>query len=165
MERFSAAGGQNALVTYSQTMATLLWTVILAGRLVSAVMVRKVPQKRLIMLDSIGVAVFFTLLLLGDSIIVVTLAIMGLGFCIASICPMIYSDASYITNRYPMGTSVLLALGAVGAMIMLPLVGVVSDAYGFTGGMSVILFGVAALLVLSILNAVLKPVRIQQNNQ
>jgi fucose permease len=154
------AGGQEphtALVTYSQTMATLFWAIILFGRLVSAALARRVPQKLLIMLDSIGVTAFFVLLLLNSSIVIVTIAIIGLGFCMAGICPMIYSDASYITNRYPMGTSTLLAIGSVGAILMPALVGAIADAYGFTGGMSGILIGILALLILAILNYWVKP--------
>lgn len=150
----SPVDANTALVAYSQTMATLLWTIILVGRLTSAVLARKLPQKRLMMFQSIGVTVFFILLLMGDGIAAVTIAVAGLGFCMAGICPMIYSDASFITNLYPMGTSTLLAIGSVGAIIMTALVGAVADAYGFSGGMSVILLGVAALLVLSVVNFV-----------
>ena len=42
------------------------------------------------------------------------------------------------------------------------LVGIVADAYGFAGGMSAILIGVVALVVLSILNYILKPAPMQQ---
>ncbi len=165
LAQFAAQSGdaQTALTTYSQAMATLLWSVILAGRLTNAALVRKWPQKRLMMLDSIGVALFFGLFLLGNRIGLVTLAVAGLGFCMAGICPMIFADASYITNRYPMGLSTLLAIGFLGGILMPVLVGVLADAYGFFGGMSVILIGVAALLVLSILNNRLKPVPVDES--
>ncbi|MCE5344369.1 MAG: hypothetical protein LLF96_12410 [Eubacteriales bacterium] len=139
-------------------MATLLWTVMLAGRLTSAALAHKLPQKLLIMLGSVGVTLFFTLLLLNDRMVLVTIAVAGLGFSMAGICPMIYSDASYITNRYPMGTSTLLAIGSLGAILMPALVGVMADTYGFTGGMSTILLSIIALMALSILNYRLKPV-------
>ena len=109
------------------------------------------------MLDSVGVLFFFILLLMSSHILPLTVAIAGLGFCMAGICPMIYSDASYINNLYPMGTSTLLAIGSVGAIVMPMLVGIMADAYGFAGGMSSILFGIVALLILSILNYALKP--------
>ena len=157
----SGGDGQQALVTYSQTMATLLWAIILVGRLCSAVLARRLPQKLLMMAGSIGVLVFFTLLLLGEGIALVTLSVAGLGFCLSGICPMIYSDASYITNLYPMGTSAILGIGSIGAIIMPALVGIVADAYGFAGGMSAILIGVVALVALSILNYKLKPAPIQ----
>lgn len=164
LAQFALAGGdaQQALVTYSQTMATLLWAIILVGRLCSALLSRRLPQKLLMMAGSIGVLVFFAVLLLGDSIALVTLSVAGLGFCLAGICPMIYSDASYITNLYPMGTSAILGIGSIGAIIMPALVGIVADAYGFAGGMSAILIGVVALVVLAILNYILKPAPMQQ---
>lgn len=156
LAQFAANGGMG-IMAYSQTMATLLWLIILVGRLASAALARRLPQKLLMMVSSVGVALFFTLLLLSASLPLVTVAVAGLGFCMAGICPMIYSDASYITNLYPMGTSTLLAIGSVGAMLMPALVGFMADAYGFAWGMRSILLGVGALLALSIWNYLRKP--------
>jgi fucose permease len=156
-----ASGAGAALAAYSQKMATLFWCVMLVGRLASAALTRKLTQKRLMLLDSAGVICCFALLLVSDRIILVTAAVAGLGFCMAGICPMIYSDASYITNRYPMGTSTLLAAGALGAILMPGLVGVLADSCGFTGGMSAILAGMAALLILAFFNDRLKPVPVE----
>ena len=69
---------------------------------------------------------------------------------------MIYSDASVITYRYPMGTSTLLALGSIGAIVMPSLVGMTADRFGFTGGMCCILGSVLALLALSLVNLRMK---------
>ena len=156
LAQFAIAGGSGngALQTFSQTMATLLWGVMLAGRLLSALLSRRVPQKLLMLLGSVGVLVFFVLLLQGESVATVTGAVVGLGLCLSGICPMIYSDASTITNRYPLGTSGILAIGSVGAIIMPALVGMVADAHGFAGGMGVILFGIVALVALAALNYV-----------
>lgn len=156
LSQFAEDGGMGVMA-YSQTMATLLWLIILIGRLFSAALARKLPQKLLMMVSSVGVALFFTLLLLSTSLPLVTVSVAGLGFCMAGICPMIYSDASYITNLYPMGTSMLLAIGSVGAILMPALVGFMADAYGFVWGMRSILLGVAALLALSVWNYIRKP--------
>ena len=163
--QFALAGGDAhaALITYSQTMATLLWAIIFVGRLVSAVLARKLPQKLLMMLGSIGVLLFFTLLLMGENVVVISVSVAGLGFCLSGICPMIYSDASYITNLYPMGTSAMLAIGSVGAVIMPALVGFLADAYGFAGGMSAIMVGIILLVALAILNFLLKPCPMKGN--
>ena len=157
----SEADAHVALATYSQTMATLFWVTILTGRLVTAAIARKLPQKLLMMLGSIGVTLFFTLLLFSNTVAMVTLSVAGLGFCMAGICPMIYSDASYINNVYPLGTSTLLAIGSVGAIIMPATVGIMADAYGFAGGMSSILLGIIALLALSVWNYARKPRPVQ----
>lgn len=158
MAVFSASeNATSALKTYSQTMATLLWVIILVGRLTCAVLSKRIPQKRLLVVTSAGAVAFFALLLAGESVVVVTLAVAGLGFSLAGICPMIYSDASHITNVYPMGTSILLALGSIGAIVMPSIVGMTADAYGFTGGMTCILVAVVLLLVLAVINALVKP--------
>lgn len=70
-----------------------------------------------------------------------------LGFC-----PMVDSDASAITNRYPPATGVFLAIGSAFGIGRAARVDALADAYGFTGGMSVILLGIAALLPLAALN-------------
>lgn len=154
LAQFAAAGGDGhaALETYSQAMATLLWVVILAGRLLSAAVSRRVSQKLMMLVGSAGALGFFVLMLLSDAAFPITVAVAGLGLCFSGICPMIYSDASYITNRYPLGVSGILAIGSVGAIVMPALVGAVADAYGFTGGMGAILVGMAALITLSAVN-------------
>ena len=62
LAQFAANGGMG-IMAYSQTMATLLWLIILVGRLASAALARRLPQKLLMMVSSVGVALFFTLLL------------------------------------------------------------------------------------------------------
>ncbi|NLO84034.1 MAG: MFS transporter [Clostridiales bacterium] len=145
-----------AIATYSQTMATLLWVVILAGRLFCAAVSAKLRQKRLMMVFSVGAAAFFGMMLMSTSITMVTISVAGLGFCMAGICPMIYSDASMFTNTYPMATSALLAIGSSGAILMPTIVGTLAEKFGFAGGMSAIFVTVALLVVFSILNVVVK---------
>ena len=141
-----------SIKAYSQTMATLLWMLILAGRLTCAFLSTKIPQKKLMLAASIGAACFFALMLYGNSIALVTLSIVGLGFCMAGICPMIYSDAGIFTNAYPMATSTLLAVGSAGAILMPSIVGLTASAFGFTGGMSIIFAAILLLLVFAALN-------------
>ena len=145
-----------AIRSYSQSMATLLWAVILVGRLFCAWLSGKLPQKRIMLVASVGVALFFGLMLLSGSITMVTIAVAGLGFCMAGICPMIYSDASMFTNTFPMATSMLLAIGSTGAILMPTIVGAMADAFGFTGGMSAVFVSVLLLVVCALLNVVVK---------
>lgn len=153
----ASQNAQGALQAFSQSMASLLWIIILVGRLTCAALSAKIAQKKLLLVNSAGAVVFFALLLFGESIPMVVVSVAGLGFCLAGICPMIYSDASYITNVYPMGTSTLLALGSIGAIAMPSIVGVMADHFGFVGGMASILVSVILLLVLALLNALLPP--------
>ncbi len=146
----------SGLAAYSQTMATLLWAVILVGRLVCASLSARVPQKRLMLGASIGVAAFFGTMLLSDTLVMVTLSVAGLGFCMAGICPMIYSDAAIFTNTYPLATSTILAIGSSGAILMPTIVGATAERFGFTGGMSAIFVTMLLLVVFAALNATVK---------
>ncbi len=145
-----------AIKAYSQSMATLLWVVILLGRLTCALLSAKIPQKKLMLIASVCVVGFFALLLFGNSVAVVTVSIVGLGFCMAGICPMIYSDAGIFTNTYSMATSTLLVMGSAGAILMPTLVGSMADAFGFTGGMAMILAAIVLLLIFALLNVTVK---------
>jgi len=158
LSSFSATGEEltAAVRAYSQSMATLLWLVILFGRLFCAALSAKVSQKVMMLVASIGVAAFYGVMLASGSIQVVTVCVAGLGFCMAGICPMIYSDAAIFTNTYPMATSIILAIGSSGAILMPTIVGALAERFGFEGGMSAILVAMVLLVVFSILNVVVK---------
>lgn len=74
-------------IKYAQMLASLLWIVILIGRLTCAMLGDRVPKKALLFATSIGTVVFYLLLLSTQSLTVITVAIMGLGFCMAGIYP------------------------------------------------------------------------------
>lgn len=144
------------LSAYSQMMATLLWAVILVGRLICARLSRTVSQRTLMMISSFGVVLFFFLMLAGSTVTLVSFAVAGLGLMMAGICPMIYSDAAVFTNFYPLATSFLLAFGSFGAILMPTVVGSLAERFGFTGGMSAILLTTVLLSVFSVLNRFMK---------
>lgn len=150
MAALTASG--SSLTAYSQMMATLLWVVMLIGRLICAALSMKVSQRLMMFVSSIGMAAFFLLMLLSENTTMLTLSVVGLGLCMAGICPMIYSDAAHYTNTYPMATSALLAIGSAGAIVMPTVVGSLAERLGFGGGMSAILVTIVLLVVFSGVN-------------
>ncbi len=158
LSSFGVSGAEltAAITSYSQSMATLLWIVILLGRLTCAALSARFSQKRMMLAASIGVAVFYGFMLVGSTIPAVTLCVAGLGFCMAGICPMIYSDAAVFTNTYPLATSFLLAIGSSGAILMPTLVGALAERFGFEGGMLAIFAAIVLLVLFALLNAVLR---------
>ena len=150
------AMGEGDIAAYSQSMATLLWAVILAGRLTCAWLSRKVSQKILMFVASIGMAACFAGMLLASAVPVVTGCIAGMGFCMAGICPMIYSDAVHYTNTYPLATGTLLAFGATGGILMPALVGFLAQSGGFEMSMTAILVSIVLLTVFSAVNIRMK---------
>ena len=145
-----------AVKAYSQSMATLLWGVMLAGRLFCAWLSSKVHQKKMMMVASFGIAAFYGLMLMSSSVPMVTFCVAGLGFCMAGISPMIYSDAAIFTNTYPLATSFILCIGSSGAILMPTIVGSLAERFGFNGGMSAIFVTIVLLVVFAVLNVVVK---------
>lgn len=146
----------SAVEAYSQSMAGLMWIVILVGRLFCAALSARVSQKKIMLVAGVGAAGFYGLMLVSNTIPVVTLCVAGLGFCMAGFGPMIYSDAAIFTNTYPLATSSLLAIGSAGAILMPALVGALAERFGFGGGMSAIFVAAVLLVVSSLLNVVVK---------
>ena len=152
----SALPGDGAVRAYSQTMATLLWGVILAGRLFCAWLSQRVNPRRLMLIASVGEAAAFAGMLFSGSIPAVTVCVALTGFCMAGICPMIYADAAWITNRYPLAVGILLSFGSIGGIAMPTIVGALADRYGFAGGMAAILVAICLLVLCAGINVVLK---------
>jgi hypothetical protein len=152
----AALSGEGAIKAYSQTMATLLWVVILAGRLFCAWLSQRVHPRRLMLIASIGEAAAFAGVLFSSSISGVTVCVALTGFCMAGICPMIYADAAYYTNTYPLATGTLLVFGAAGGILMPALVGFLAQGGGFEGSMAAILVSIILLVALSAVNTRMK---------
>ena len=143
-----------AIRNYSQTMATLLWAVILVGRLTCAWLSQRVNPKKLMLIASICEAAGFAGMLLSNTIPMVTVCVAALGFFMAGICPMIYADAAHYTNTYSMATGALLVIASVGGIAMPTVVGVLADHHGFGGGMAAILGAIVLLAVFSAVNVI-----------
>ena len=69
---------------------------------------------------------------------------------------MIYSDAAYYTNTYPLATGTLLVFGAAGGILMPALVGFLAQGGGFEGSMAAILVSIILLVALSAVNTRMK---------
>lgn len=138
---------------YAQMLASLLWVVILAGRLTCAFLGDRVSKKVLLLITSVGTAGFYLLLLSTQSLSIITIAIMGLGFFMAGIYPTTISNTGQFIKKYPMSMGVLLMLGGVGAIIMPIITGALSDSYGIFAGMSAIVVAIILMVVCVILNA------------
>ena len=145
-----------AVIAYSQSMATLFWIVMLIGRLSCAALSLRFHQKKLLMICSFGVMGFFLMMLNSSTIPMVTVSVAGLGLCMAGMSPMIYADAAVFSNIYPMAVSCLIVIGSIGSVMMNTVIGILADHYGFQGGMSAITVAVIFLVIFSVLNAVVK---------
>jgi len=133
-------------IEYAQKLASLLWVVILVGRLTCAFLGDKVSKKALLLTTSIGTAGFYLLLLSSQNLTVITIAIMGLGLSMAGIYPTTISTIGNTIKNYPMSMGVLLMVSGIGAIIMPIITGALSDAFGILAGMTAIVVAIILMI-------------------
>jgi len=139
-------------IKYAQMLASLLWVVILVGRLTCAFLGDKVSKKTLLLTTSLGTAGFYILLLSSKNLTVITIAIMGLGLSMAGIYPTTISTIGTTIKKYPMSMGVLLMVSGIGAIIMPIVTGALSDVFGILAGMSAIVVAIILMIVCVVLS-------------
>lgn len=144
-------------IHYAQILASLLWVVILAGRLTVAFIGDRIPKDKILIVLSIGTGAFYLLLLSTRSIPMITISIMGLGFFMAGIYPTTISNTGKFIKEYPMSMGVLLVLGGVGAILMPIITGALAEQFGIFAGMSAIVVAIVLMIVSAFLNLIMKP--------
>lgn len=132
----------------SQIMASVLWVMILAGRLTAAWLSTKIRKENLLMVMGIGFAVFFFVLLFGRSTGMIVLGIMGFGFSMAGIYPTTVSVAGYIIEKYQFAWSFMLTIASFGSIIMPSVIGKIAQQAGIVSGMWSVVVAVIIDLVL-----------------
>ncbi|MDO4343693.1 MAG: MFS transporter [Eubacteriales bacterium] len=128
---------------FSQIMASLLWGVILIGRLTSAALSTRIEKPKLLLANSIGYVAFFVLLITARSSAPCIAGIIGIGFFMAGLYPTTIASIGDIAGRYPLALSFVLTFAGAGAILMPSVVGVAAQHIGIYGGMSVIVVAVA----------------------
>lgn len=129
---------------FSQISASVLWIMILAGRLTTAWLSSKIPKERLLFVMGIGIVLFFFLLIVSRSSGLIILGIMGFGYSMAGIYPTTVSFSGLIIQKYPMAWSFQLTFASLGSIIMPSIIGKIAESAGIFYGMSSI---VAVVLI------------------
>ena len=120
----------------SQITASVLWVMILAGRLLTAYLSTKVQKEKLLLTMGFGLVGFFFLLLFSRSTPLIILGIMGFGFSMAGIYPTTVSFTGLIIEKYPMAWSYILTLASLGSILMPSIIGKIAETAGIYYGMS-----------------------------
>lgn len=132
----------------SQMMASVLWIMILAGRLTAAWLSVRMKKEKLLVFMGIGFVLFFALLLVSRSTGLIILGIMGFGYSMAGIYPTTVSFAGLIIQKYKMAWSFMLTFASLGSILMPSVIGRIAEKAGIVYGMSSIVVVVLIDLVL-----------------
>ncbi len=120
----------------SQTTASILWVMILCGRLTVAFLSTRMPKENLLPFMGLGIVGFFVLLILANSPVLIFLGIMGFGFSMAGIYATTVSFAGNLIKKYSLAWSFLLTGASLGSILMPSIVGNIAEHAGIAVGMS-----------------------------
>lgn len=141
----------------SQITASVLWVMILAGRLLTAWLSTRYKKENLLVIMGVGLVVFFILLLFGRTTPLIIFGIMGFGFSMAGIYPTTVSITGLIIEKYPMAWSYILTFASFGSILMPTIIGSIAETAGIYYGMSSIVAVVAIdLIFILVLNHYIK---------
>lgn len=151
----------NWLVTYfkdtgvlsaevSQLMSSLLWVVIFIGRMLGAFTVGKISRKVLLLVDGVGLFLFFLLVFFSRTEVPIFIGIMGVGLFMATVYTTALSLGTESIKGNDLGVSTMIFLGSTGGIITPAVVGVVAEYAGIQMGMGVVVI-VTMLLLATIL--------------
>lgn len=132
---------------YAQMLNSLLWVVILAGRLGTIFFASRFSARLILSLASIGTLSFYIFLLLSNTLGPITIAIMGLGFSMSALYPTAVANVGKTIKDFPMAMGVILAIGGVGAILMPLITGTLSDILGIYAGMFAIVIAILMMIL------------------
>lgn len=132
----------------SQVMASVLWIMILVGRLTAAWLSTKIRKENLLLIMGFGFALFFLVLLFGRSTGTIVCGIMGFGFFMAGIYPTTVSLSGLIIQKYRLAWSFMLTMASLGSILMPAVIGRIADEAGIVYGMGSVAVVVVIDLVL-----------------
>lgn len=123
----------------SQATASVLWIMILAGRLLTAWLSTKFQKEWLLLIMAFGIVGFFLMLLLSSTTPLILFGIMGFGFSMAGLYPTTVSFAGSIIQKYALAWSFILTIASLGAIIMPSIIGKIAETAGIYYGMQSII--------------------------
>ncbi len=139
---------------HAQLMGSLFWVVMFGGRMLGAAITGKVSRNALLIIDGVGLCVFFLILFFSRTAAVTIPSLMGVAFFMATIYPTAFAFGSDCIPGNDLGCSVMMFIGTAGGILTPALVGIVAEAQGIAAGMAVVV-AATVLLLCSILLSVL----------
>lgn len=145
--------------SYATNLLSITWIAVMLGRLLTAYLSKHIQKKTLILINCILTALFFFLLISTNHLVIISIAIFGLGFVFAGIYPTCIANAGMLIQGSASGMSMLLAIASFGGIIAPKIVGVIADKVGLAGAITVLLGSTVFMVVFSIINFKRKAIR------
>ena len=136
------------------SMQSILWVMILIGRLVCASISNRMNKSVLILILGIIMTAFFSVMVNASVPALAVIGVFGVGVSMSGIYPTTLSTMDKKYNNSTIATGICIGTATVGAIIMPIIIGSVADAMSVAAGFSLIAVPVAIMVVLQIVKAV-----------
>ncbi|MCR5106613.1 MAG: MFS transporter [Lachnospiraceae bacterium] len=132
----------------AQSTASILWVMILLGRLSTAYASTKVKKENLLPAMGFGIVIFFIVLIISKSTVPIIIGIMGFGFSMAGIYATTVSFAGKLIRKYSLAWSFILTTASLGSILMPSIIGLIADTFGIATGMGTVAVALVIDMVL-----------------
>ena len=142
-----------AAESYAQVLNVVCWLAVLVGRILCAILAKKMTAARLLLILSVFSMAAYILMLFLHSLggMFFVMVLLGLGFSGVFACCV--TNAGEIFNRYPVSLGVFTTLASIGAIFVPTVMGAVADRSGITAAMMILIAFFAGQVLFSVINA------------
>lgn len=138
--------------SYATNLVSVTWIVIMLGRIACAWLSGRISKKVLLLMNCIGSALALFLLISNQNIVIITIAMVLIGFFLAGIYPTSIASAGALLKGTSSGMAILMAMSALGGIIAPQIVGWIADSAGIAGGISFLVIDAVIMVGFAILN-------------
>ena len=143
-----------AAENYAQILNIVCWLAVLAGRLLCAVLAKKMSTPRLLLILSVFSMSAFVLMLFLHSLggMFLVMILLGLGF--SGVFGCCITNAGELFNRYPVSLGVFTTLASIGAIFVPAVMGATADRVGIAAAMRILIVFFAGQTLFSAVNLI-----------
>ncbi len=136
-----------------QDVLSLFWVAIILGRFLVSYVSGRFTRESVILVSSIGGALFFILFLMTSNQILILLSVAIMGLAYSGIYPTTIANASPLIKGSGAATGIMLSLGGFGGAAIPYINGLVAEGRGIQAGMTVIVASALLMLCAALANA------------
>ena len=138
--------------SFATNLVSITWIIIMIGRLTNAWLSGRVSKRVLLLVNCIGSACALFLLISSQNIVLITIAMVMIGFFLAGIYPTSIASAGALLKGTASGMAVLMAMSALGGIVAPQIVGWIADSVGIAGGISFLVIDAVIMVGFAVLN-------------
>lgn len=140
--------------TAAQSLLSLLWICMIAGRTCLIFIGSKVNKATFLMFETLGAVLSAILLVTSESPGMLALAVTLMGLSLSGIYSMVLSNANDLVAESSSVSGTMMSFGGLGSTVLPLLAGMIAQRSGIITGLWSLIFMAALMLILAIVNVI-----------